>query len=834
MFRPVFKLLVACLVLSGIGQLLAEDFDPAAIAFFESEVRPLLVERCHKCHGDVDDPKGGLKLISRAAVLAGGESGAGAVPGKPKESLIVEAVQYHETLRMPPDAKLKDADIQRITRWVELGLPWPGGAGEAVAPSAIEPFVISQAQREFWSFQPIKSRQPPAVRAAAWPLMPIDHFVLAALEAKNLNPNGPADKRTLLRRATFDLTGLPPTPDELAALLADNSPEAFPRVVERLLASPAYGERWGRHWLDVVRYADTAGETADYPVPQAYRYRNYVIDAFNSDKPYDQFLREQVAGDLLAPLGPREQYAERIAATGFLAISRRFGFDSENYHHLTIADTLDVLGRSVLGLSLGCARCHDHKYDPISTADYYALYGIFESSRYAFPGSEEKHSPRDFVPMLPAAEAQPLLAAFQAKLAAVEGELKQCEAALADADKALKSVATAPAGTDGSATTPATDEIDAGESSDPERLTTRRAELEKQAKRLREQRDELVTAGPYELAYGVIEGEPHDARIQKRGEPTRLGAEVPRRFLEILGGDPLRNPAIGSGRRELAHWLTRPSNPLTARVIVNRVWQYHFGRGLASSAGDFGLRGPLPSHPELLDYLADRFMANGWSLKWLHRQLMQSRTYQMSSSEQSGASAVDPANLLWWKMDRRRLEAEALRDAVLAVSGQLDRSPGGAHPFPPQTKWNFTQHAPFKALYASDRRSVYLMTQRVQRHPLLALFDAADPNVSTSQRLPTTTPAQALFMMNDPLVHEQSTAMAVRVLRESAAEADRVDRAHLLALSRTALPEEQQQAAQFLQRYRQEAGGDAANADLAAWSAYVRTLLASNEFMFID
>ena len=357
---PAMILAVAIAGLAARAWAADAPTDEAAMEFFEKEVRPLLAARCFECHGSAEKIKGGLRLNSRQAVIAGGESGPAAVPGKPDESLLVEAVHY-KGLQMPPSGKLPEVDAQKLVRWIELGLPWPDH-GEAVQPVARrdEPFHISDQQRQFWSFQPLRTASTPAVQDSTWPATAglatdVDRFVLAALEAKGLKPNPAADKRTLLRRATFDLTGLGPTPEEINAFLVDESPGAWERVIDRLLASPHYGERWGRHWLDVVRYADTAGETADYPVREAYLYRNYVIDSFQNDKPYDQFIREQLAGDLLARTAPREKYAENITATGYLAISRRFGFDPENYHHLTIADTIDTLGRSVLGLSIGCA-----------------------------------------------------------------------------------------------------------------------------------------------------------------------------------------------------------------------------------------------------------------------------------------------------------------------------------------------------------------------------------------------------------------------------------------------------------------------------------------------
>jgi hypothetical protein len=430
-------------------------------------------------------------------------------------------------------------------------------------------------------------------------------------------------------------------------------------------------------------------------------------------------------------------------ATGYIALSRRFGFDPQNYHHLTIQDTIDNLGQSMLGLSLGCARCHHHKFDPVSMSDYYALYGIFASTRYAFPGSEEKHRPRDFVPLGP---------------------------------------------------------------------------------------------GSKELAYAVAEDRPQNVRIQKRGEPRTLGEEVPRRFLEILGGDALPSATKGSGRLELAQWVTRPENPLTARVMVNRLWQWHFGRGLVGTENDFGTRGRPPTHPELLDYLAARFVESGWSIKAMHRLLMLSATYQLSSESNTQAESLDPENELLWRYSRRRLDAESIRDAMLLLGGNLDRSRGGPHPFPPVDKWGFTQHNPFVAVYPTNRRSVYLMTQRLRRHPFLALFDGADTNASTPKRTATTVPTQALFLMNDPFVHEQSNGLA-RSLLAMTGERARIDLAFRLTRAREPTTEEISRGIEFLGRYRkalQQAGVSTVQHEALSWAAYARTLLASNEFLFVD
>ena len=550
--------------------------------------------------------------------------------GKPEESLLVRAIRYHDEPRMPPEKRLGELEIQNLGRWVELGLPWPSSTGEAAAAKPPDAGAIAALHRPPHRAAPGGSRPrplglPPGGRPAR-PEGP--RRGLAALADRRVPPGGDgaarADTRAGGRPADLDPPRhvrpdrTAPPPREVEAFLADDRPAAFERVVDRLLASPHHGEQWGRHWLDLARYADTAGETADYPVPEAYRYRDYVIAAFNQDLPYNDFLTEQIAGDVLAAEGPADRRAARIIATGFLAVARRFGFDPQNYHHLTIDDTIDTLGKTVLGLThclrpLPRSQVRPDRQSRTTTP----FTASWPAAAYPFPGSEEVKRPRDFVPV---------------------GE----------------------------------------------------------------------PGGPAAFAYAMAESaKPADARVQRRGDPTNLGPVVPRRFLAVLGGRDRPPVAKGSGRRELAAALTDPKNPLTARVLVNRVWQHHFGRGLVATPSDFGTRGSAPSHPELLDWLARRFVEDGWSIKTLHRRIMLSRTYRMASRQADGpvpraeeqARQADPQNVWLAHFNRRRLDAEGLRDAILWLGGDLELGPGGPHPFPPVARWNFTQHAPFQAVY---------------------------------------------------------------------------------------------------------------------------------------
>ncbi|HQR05491.1 MAG TPA: PSD1 and planctomycete cytochrome C domain-containing protein [Gemmatales bacterium] len=1238
----IFDWLVAIwLIATNSCGLHAEDKE----VLFEAKIRPVLLGTCFPCHGD-GKFSGSLKVDSREALLKGGDSGPAIVPGKPESSLLIRAIQRHDSVAaMPPDKKhaLRPDQIADLVSWVKSGAPWPASSKK---------FETTK----HWAFQPVRDVPAPEVKDKSWNKTSIDSFIRARQEATGVLPAPPANKLTLIRRATFDLTGLPPTPKEIDDFLVDNSTKAFETVVNRLLQSPAYGEHWGRHWLDVVRYADTAGETADYPVPSAWRYRNYVINSFNTDKPYDEFLREQVAGDVLASEGPRERFAERVTATGFLALSRRFGFDSENYHHLTIQDSIDTLGQSIMGLSVGCARCHDHKFDPISMHDYYALYGIFASTRYAFPGSEQKQKTRTLAPLLPRAEAESAWREYQSKMARLAGNMGQeippaLLCSMNDMDGDFELQAPAAGGSNGvlvppwryqgkiavtnaaqspyqnlfrrgkvGASVPAdagkyhfsqalypprnaanthllyvnldfrvtsaergskashrfamgalggksaveivitgetvsflssgkttpicpvklnewnnlqltldlqkntvsglvgipgsipyfsakvnivdwpcvinqvvferygsplgelpaiefdnlgiqdtpiapvskkTPVLAASKELDPEKLTERLqvltgidgdlelqtnnapparpwnpgpnsvvklssdsqspfhnryppgklgihlpnrgeydgfgltltnlkpdnkqrlyasfdfrcventkggqgswryylghgpgnsaaielffndheffhrsgdtknsvsplildqwyqvqltldlkakiytgvlasaknkidfsgqlatswdglidysfidsyghlpgvrpsldadnfyygekstppldgtpipvsddsqrrvqvaeirhqlATIQANTAKAKQQLEALLASEPFPMAYAVAEGTSHNARVQLRGEPDQLGPEVSRGFIKALGGKPLPESTTGSGRMELAYWLTRPDHPLTARVMVNRLWQHHFGQGLVKTPNDFGVRGQPPIDPALLDHLATQLLRSGWSIKSMHRLIMLSATYQQAPGStdnyQTGFS-------------RRRLSAEEIRDSILAISGELDAAPGQEHPFPSPITWGFSQHAPFIAVYAHKKRSIYLMTQRLKRHPFLTLFDGADPNASTADRLVTTVPTQSLYFLNDPFIHTTSEKWAQRLRSTSASESDCIVQAYRQAYGRSPTEAESGDAAEFLASYRVELKAEKTDKlEMRSLAAFLRTLFGSNEFLHVE
>jgi hypothetical protein len=695
-----------------------------------------------------------------------------------------------------------------------------------------------------WAFQPLKQPPVPQLRTEGGDQNPIDRFIGAKLQQLGLKPNCAANKRTLVRRIYFDLLGLPPAPSQIQEFLADNSPRPVANLIERLLASPQYGERWGRYWLDVARYADTAGDNADYPVPELRLYRDYVIDSFNRDKPFNQFVEEQLAGDILARKTSGKEYAEKVAATGFLALSRRFGTMPTEHWHLVMEDSIDTTGRAFLGLTLRCARCHDHKFDPISKEDYYALYGFFASTVYPYPGSEEYKSKdlarQNFVPLICGDELTSKLKDYECKISKLKEGLHEKEIELPEGKRLeeLKNQI--------DLFSKSTNETE--KASLPE-LRKEKTDLEKKLqekfKDLRAELRKLEKPGAppgVPVAYAVKEGKPVDVPVQMRGEPGQPGPVIKRGVPKFL--DPnhtFHSPAESSGRLELAQWIASAENPLTPRVIVNRIWQHHFGKGLVRTPSNFGIRGDSPSHPELLDWLASEFITRGWSIKELHRLILTSKTYQQSSEDSEENLAKDPANTWYWRFDRRRLDAEAIRDGILSVSGNLNLGRPEAHPFGALETWGYTQHQPFKAVYPTQHRSVYLMTQRIQRHPFLALFDGPDTNTSTDTRTDSTVPLQALFLMNNPFIQEESRLLAQRILNSRNEIRDQIAFATELVWARPPSDEETSKALAYIEKYKQALAGNsnatdkpAANQDLEAWASYARVLLASNQFFYVD
>jgi hypothetical protein len=763
-------LLVSCLG-AALGQPAPapEKLSPQAVEFFESKIRPILFERCVRCHGP-EKQKAGLRLDSRAALLKGTDTGPVVVAGAPEESRLVEAIHQKGELKMPPDDKLPAEAIANLTQWIKAGLPWPGSA------AAVE--TTAEKWKTHWAFQPVKEATPPAVRQSNRVQTPIDAFILAELERQGLTLAPPADRLTLLRRATFDLIGLPPTPQEMEAFEADTSPDAFARVIDRLLTSPQYGERWGRHWLDVARYADTKGYVfqEERRYAYAYTYRDYVIKAFNDDLPYNQFILEQLAADRLfaaAKTDGNDPDAKPLAAMGFLTLGRRF----LNNQHDIIDDRIDVTTRGLLGLTVGCARCHDHKYDPIPTKDYYSLYGVFASS------VEPKELPLIGVP------------AQTAEYQAFASELQSREKAVAEFQTKNKA------------------ELDANN-------RKFRDDLKALQKKVDAWKATSPAAPPRAMILEDL-AKPREPRVFLRGNPGSTGPAVPRQFLAVLSGTQRQPFKNGSGRLELAQAIADPNNPLTSRVLVNRVWLHHFGNGLVRTPSDFGLRSEPPTHPALLDYLAARFVADGWSLKKLHKLLMLSSVYQQESQPAPDANRLDPENRLLAHMNRRRLDLEAWRDGLLSVSGQLDLKMGG-----PAVEM-------FEAK-SSRRRTVYGFIDRQNVPGMLRTFDFASPDASNPQRYETTVPQQALYLMNNAFVLDQARALLKRP--DLAGPADlrtRVCQLYHLILGRGPTGAEIDLAQRFLDGSHNDQA-EAGQAALTPWERYIQVLLLSNEFAFVD
>ena len=811
--------------------------------FFELKVRPLLIERCADCHSGGADAESVLSVGSRQALIAGGEFGPAIVPGRAEDSLLIHAVKRtHKELHMPPDKNdsLSRDEIAALSRWIDDGAIWPGGSAK-VAANAPEPHnnitrKLTIDPVEDWALQPRRIFKPPVIDDARWAASPIDRFLEFKRRDSGIQATKRADRRTLIRRATFDLTGLPPTPGEIQSFLDDpaNDQKAFAEVVDRLLASKHYGERAGRLWLDVARYADTQGDVGDIPIQTAYLYRNWVIDSLNADLQFDEFLRSQIAGDILAREVKDETTARGLTvATGFIALSRRFGNTKKDDIHLTIEDTIDTVGRGVLGLTLRCSRCHDHKFDPILNTDYYGLYGIFESTTYPWMGMSNEKSPSDLSPAVPRPTAFKQAKEYWALVTRYEYQINNhhrpwLKPALDEYKIVCQQI----------------EEAHRTETDLPE-LETRREELlafRGGAFRelmlhglawIKQEKQRLAKEPPIEFVFAVSEGQPHDAKLHRRGSPHQPGATVARRFLQVLDGQTPPPIESGSGRLELAHWLTKPDHPLTARVLVNRVWQQHFGRGLVATPDNFGRQGVRPSHPKLLDWLAETFVRDGWSLKKLHRRIMLTESYQLSSSAAINTTSNDPENIFLARYPRRRLDAESIRDAMLAVSGQLDRTQGGAHPMQPWYDNRFSLNNPFHMEPVSNRRSVYLLTQRLFRHSILDQFDGPDRNSSTSSRRTSHVPAQALFLMNSTFIREQSEALAAR-LATIDDDDGRIAELFLSAFGRAPEAEEVTSLKEFLGEYRAAQPGTAGPGPPRELISLSRAILTSNEFFFVD
>ncbi|MDG3006388.1 PSD1 and planctomycete cytochrome C domain-containing protein [Paludisphaera mucosa] len=971
--------------------------DPAAVEFFEKRVRPILFDRCIGCHGP-EKQKGELRLDSRAAALAGGTTGPAAEPGDAEASLLVAAIRYGGDVQMPPKSKLPREEIDVLTQWVARGAPWGVETKEPAAATArgsLDGSPEFERRAKFWSFQPIREVAPPTVEGvhAAWARSPIDRFLIAAMAGRGLEPAGEADRRTLIRRLTYDLIGLPPTPEEIASFVADDAPDAYERLVEKLLADPRYGERWGRHWLDLVRFAETAGHEFDYELLNAWRYRDYVVRAFNLDLPYDQFVVEQVAGDLLPTprRNPADGSNESVRGTGFYWLGEgvHSPLDVRDEGVRRVDNQIDVLSKTFLGLTVSCARCHDHKFDPISTRDYYALAGFLRSTRHqqAFLDSDARIAPvvadlkarkaaladllTEAAPRLPAprkAEVEALLAAVApaeeagsapSRLAAwkttgdafespsgsngfridLRGPATRLLATPAGSRSSglisdrlhgvvrsptftiekrwlhilatgmgvrinvvidgfekvrdpiyggLTTTIDAPAGPrwisrdlaswmghrayleacdgasqefTGAVTHPVdgrgwvdlvavrtTDEATPpAPPAGPEVAIDANAlvrELEvvdsplaaRLAAALAEYRDVESRIPAPTLAPAAVDGDGEDESVMIRGNPRTPGEVVPRRLLAILGGAGPDASTPGSGRLGLARAMVDVrSNPLSARVMVNRIWKQHFGEGLVRSPDDFGVMGQAPSHPELLAWLAAEFVRGGWSVKAMHRLILESSAYRMTSRATPEADRLDPTNALLHRMNVRRLEAEAVRDALLAVSGRLDPTQGGPSVPPYLSPFMDGRGRPAASgpLDGHGRRSVYLQVRRNFLNPMFMVFDAPVPFSTMGRRHASNVPAQALTLLNDPLVIELADAWAGRLLAEdgpNATDASRIGRLYQEAFGRAPTDDEITRCSAYLQARRSTEPSPAR----AVWADLGHALFNVKEFVYID
>lgn len=905
------SLRVACALLSitPAFSAVANEITAAESEFFERKIRPLLVENCFRCHDATEkEVKGGLSMHSPASFRAGGDHGRVViVPGEPEKSLLIEAVRYkNRDLQMPPKSPLSDDGIRDLETWIEMGAPDPRPELDdaAPAPTGMDP----ETGRKFWSFRPREKSEVPAG------INPVDFFINAALKKSGLLAAAPASKEIWLRRVTFDLTGLPSTPEELEHFLADQSPEAKTRVIDRLLASEDYGVRWGRHWLDVARYADSNGLDENLAFANAWKYRDYVIAAFNQDKPFDQFLVEQLAGDLIK--NPTE---ESLIATGFLALGARVLAepDREKLTMDVIDEQLDTTGKAFMGLTLGCARCHDHKFDPILHADYYSLAAIFKNSEsfgetntgaikhwyehdFSTEAEQEKYKEIDAA----INEAKKKASKHKSDVAVrLRGEARSKAVAYLEAcfeftaDDSLKTVS----------------EIAAKAELHPRILYHSRRHLDNYVNstvfgpwwQFREANDRVGMAAFYEekfssavLTFSEIQKEDPKAKvipdetleafraalfdasgflavpakpehafskadlagyhrlsdearvlesqspdfpaamgltdhdeiedtlpIHIRGNHFSLGEAVPRAVPAVFGDADISFPDSSSGRLELAHWMARPDHPLTARVIVNRLWRWHFGQGLVSTTENFGVLGERPSHPELLDYLATSFVENGWSIKKLNRLILLSESYSCDSEPlPSRDPEVDPENRLLSFFPVRRLEAEAIRDSILHVTGRLDPEMGGKTIPLRNRQMVFNHTSEDHTSYDSLRRTAFLPVVRNHVYDWLHLFDYPDPTMPTGNRPSTVIAPQALLLMNSTLMIDSSTAFASRVMKEEKTLHDRITRAWQLAFGTTPTAEEMAMSAEFLSE---------APDSTRQWSLFCQSLLASNQFVYL-
>jgi hypothetical protein len=926
----------------------AAESDSSGVEFFEKKIRPVFVEHCYECHSGAAEQsnklKGGLWLDSGKGIRDGGDSGAVVTAGKPAESLLIKALR-HQGPEMPPEIKLPDTIIADFEAWIAAGATVPAESAPSIKPAPVDWAKARQA----WAFQrPVKHGPPPVVDSS-WPKNEVDGFVLAQLDARQLKPVRPATKLELIRRATFDLIGLPPTPEECSAFEQDTAPDAFARLIDRLLASPHYGERWARYWLDLARYADDQGNSFLTPAPTAYLYRDWVVRAFNRDLPYDEFVRLQLAGDLLPD--PAADYIDRLAGLGFQGLGpvfRKGAAGEAKAKADELEDRVDTLSRGLLGLTVSCARCHDHKFDPIPTRDYYSLAAAYNGADWAdrmlaSPEAVAAHKQWEqqvqqqkadlekwsaeqgrllgkqalekvdlyalaawqvmvlrnhkqtvddaafarqaglqpyflgrWITLLQNPKDEPALAALRAAVAEATTAAMPVDGAVAVPDSlrsqavALKGTVAAALAAGASSEQPANAAGEKPPGPSPEEQALLKllwqdgpapfyaganeavallGDPEKTQHAERKAELERITASPPPAGplMPSVSGGGQAMQIFVRGNPLKLGDAAPPGFLRVLSGLDEQPTGTRFTRLELARAIANPENPLTARVLVNRVWNYHFGRGIVPTLSNFGKLGSQPSHPELLDTLAAQFVESGWSIKWLHRQIMLSATYQLSSEQDPDGLAKDPDNFLLWRMTPRRLDVEAWRDAVLAVAGRLDPAIGG--PALNQKDPGLKEVPGFPGFSrlngldvdnpANGRRTLYGIVSRYAPNPALVLFDFPEPNVTSDLRGTTTIPQQQLFVLNSQFMIEMSRAFAQRVAQAAPDDEQRVRLAWQLAYARLPTAQELTLSLNFVRTSPNVTGADVNAADanaadkLTGWEQLCHALLSSNEFMFV-
>ncbi|HAV61572.1 MAG TPA: hypothetical protein DCY13_04310 [Verrucomicrobiales bacterium] len=803
----------------------AAETDPSTVEHFERSVRPLLANHCFECHG-AEKQKGGLRLDSPAGIEAGGDTGPILSPGQPADSRIILAVSYEdEDLKMPPKTRLSADQVKILRDWVSAGAAMPASPTGAEPVTRGAGFEINDEDRRHWAFQPLRRPAVPAVKDPSWVRNPIDAFVLNQLEKRGLSPNPPAERRLLLRRAAYNLTGLPPSPEEVEAFTADEAPDAWPRLVDRLLGSPQYGEKWARHWLDLVRYAESNSYERDAAKPNAWRYRDYVIRSLNADKPYDRFVREQLAGDELP-----DRDNSSLIATGYyrLGIWDDEPADRELAHYDALDDIITTTGQVFLGLTIDCARCHNHKIDPISQADYYRFVAFFRNINHYKNGG-----PTDEALLFENDQQRQI---YEQGMATLNGKRHQTKQELAAIERRFRELHPLEAG-DADAVFKAIKE-DGGKVLGAKTFA-RYEELRSELTRLN---GEEMAA---ERALVVTEAgiNPPDTFILLRGNPGAHGEAVQPGFPTVLGHPPpadFKAPgnAHSSGRRlALANWIASPSNQLTARVMVNRIWQHHFGRGIVRSPNDFGLQGDRPTHPELLDWLAAEFVASGWSLKAMHRLIMNSNAYLMSSRGRTDGLAADVDNELFWRFNMRRLTGEEIRDSILSVTGTLNPKMHGPSVYVEIPKAVMaTQSVPGKGWGESSpeeqaRRSIYIHVKRSLLVPILESFDLAETDRTTPVRFASVQPTQALGMINSEFLTRQAASMADRLRREHPDDLTRqVGRGLALVTSRPPTATEVEESLELIRKLTRQ---EQLPADRAL-DHFCLVLLNLNEFFYLD